>query len=128
MREEGSMFQGLRTIVYPVPDLESAKGWYTRMLGFEPYFDQPFYVGFNVGGYELGLLPRDPGTESEGPVTYWGVRDAAEAVRVLQEAGASPKDEPSDVGDGIIVAAVRDPSGNVVGVIQNPYFKIEDSH
>ncbi|MDP3909203.1 MAG: hypothetical protein Q8Q14_02335 [Gemmatimonadales bacterium] len=23
----------------------------------QPYFDEPFYVGFNVGGYELGLNP-----------------------------------------------------------------------
>lgn len=121
------MFQGLRTVIYPVSDLEPAKAWYTRVLGFEPYFDQPFYVGFNVGGYELGLLPLDPAAGSEGPVTYWGVADAAAAVRTLLEAGASPKDEPSDVGDGIIVASVRDPSGNVVGVIQNPHFKLEDA-
>lgn len=120
------MFQGLRTIVYPVSDLSAAKDWYSRVLGFDPYFDQPFYVGFTVRGFELGLVPVEAGSESAGPTTYWGVPDAAAAVRTLLDAGASPKDEPSDVGDGIIVGSVRDPSGNVVGVIQNPHFKLED--
>lgn len=118
------MFQGLRTVVYPVGDLDSAKAWYTSLLGFEPYFDQPFYVGFNVGGYELGLLPRRD--EADRSLTYWGVPNAEDAVRALVDAGATPKDDPSDVGDGIILAAVWDPDGNAVGVIQNPHFKLEE--
>lgn len=55
------MFLGLRTIVYPAPDLAASKAWWTEALGIEPYFDEPFYVGFNPGGYELGLNPAgDP--------------------------------------------------------------------
>ena len=58
---------GLRTVIYPAPDLDATKAWWTSFLGVEPYFDQPFYVGFAVGGYELGLLPdADP---DEGIVT-----------------------------------------------------------
>lgn len=119
------MFLGLRTVVYPVRNLDSAKSWYAGALGFGPYFDQPFYVGFNVGGYELGLVPRQD--EANAPLAYWGVPSAEDAVRALVEAGATPKDDPTDVGDGIIVAAVRDPDGNVVGVIQNPHFKLEEA-
>ena len=53
--------QGLRTVIYPAPDLDAAKAWWTALLGQEPYFDQPFYVGYEVAGYELGLLPdADP--------------------------------------------------------------------
>ena len=52
-----SLLLGLRTIIYPAPDLETAKEWWCNFLGYEPYFDEPFYVGFNVEGYELGLLP-----------------------------------------------------------------------
>ena len=48
------MFEGLRTAAYPVPDLEAGKKWYTEALGVEPYFSEPFYVGFDIGGYELG--------------------------------------------------------------------------
>ena len=48
------MIQGLRTVIYKVPDLEAAKAWYSRALGIEPYFAEPYYVGFQVGGFELG--------------------------------------------------------------------------
>ena len=72
------MILGLRTAIYPVADLDAAKRWYTQMLGQAPYFDQPFYVGFNVGGFELGLVPDgEPG--SAGPQALWGVSDAAAA-------------------------------------------------
>ena len=72
-----SNFLGLRTAIYRVPNLTKAKSWYSKILGIEPYFDQPFYVGFNVGGYELGLDP-DPSSSagSGGVIVYWGVSDA----------------------------------------------------
>ena len=41
---------GLRTIIYPAPDLAEMKRWWTALLGQDPYFDQPFYVGYSVGG------------------------------------------------------------------------------
>lgn len=47
---------GLRTLIYPSNDLETDKTWWAQALGFQPYFDQSFYVGFDVGGYELGLI------------------------------------------------------------------------
>ena len=72
------MIQGLRTAVYKVTDLEKAKDWYSRMLGIDPYFDEPFYVGYNVGGYELGLDPDMDGVTNGNSVgIYWGVADAA---------------------------------------------------
>jgi hypothetical protein len=49
------MFLGLRTASYRVTDINKGKEWYSAVLGFGPYFDEPFYVGFNVAGYELGL-------------------------------------------------------------------------
>src|SRR5664280_3786129 len=70
--------QGLRTIIYPAPDLDAARAWWTRALGRDPYFDQPFYVGYDVAGYELGLLPE--GNPSDGALTYWGVPDVPAAV------------------------------------------------
>lgn len=117
-----SMFLGLRTVIYPAEDLGRAKAWYSSLLGIEPYFDQPFYVGFNVGGYELGL---DPEVHDVGPRTYWGVDDADEALRELLEHGAQPHAEVTDVGDGIRVATVLDPEGHVFGIIENPHFEID---
>ena len=117
--------QGLRTVIYPSPDLDAAKAWWSELLGTAPYFDQPFYVGFDVGGYELGLLPdADPG---EGALTYWGVDDVATAVAASVAAGASVHVAPSDVGEGIVTATVRTPTGVVLGFIYNPHFKGEQT-
>jgi catechol 2,3-dioxygenase-like lactoylglutathione lyase family enzyme len=119
------MFLGLRTAIYPVSDLARAKAWYTNLLGCEPYFDQPFYVGFAVGGFELGLLPGGtPGVH--GPQPLWGVSSAADAMGRLLAAGATELQPVTDVGEGIKVAAVQDPFGNRLGIIENPYFKVAD--
>jgi catechol 2,3-dioxygenase-like lactoylglutathione lyase family enzyme len=120
----GTELLGLRTVIYPAPDLEAAKRWWTEFLGFEPYFDEPFYVGFDPGGYELGLLPdADP---AEGALTYWGVDDVNGAVDAALEAGATLDAEPTDVGEGIITASVRTPDGSIVGFIYNPHFMVDD--
>lgn len=115
------MLQGLRTAIYPVSDLAAAKQWYAALLGQAPYFDEPFYVGFSVGGFELGLLPGgESGTG--GPQPLWGVADIEAAFARLLELGASALEPVTEVGGGIKVAAVRDPFGNRLGVIQNPHF------
>jgi catechol 2,3-dioxygenase-like lactoylglutathione lyase family enzyme len=117
------VFLGLRTIVYPAPDLAASKAWWTAVLGIEPYFDQPFYVGFNPGGYELGLNPNaDP---SAGPTTYWGVRSIAAAAEHLIANGAVAVAAVEDVGDGIQVGTFRSPDGDLVGLIENPMFKLQ---
>ena len=63
------MILGLRTVVYHVDDINKAKEWYAQVLGFKPYFDEPFYVGFNVNGYELGLHPAET-KEPKGGGTF----------------------------------------------------------
>jgi predicted enzyme related to lactoylglutathione lyase len=117
-------FLGLRTAIYPVPDLAKAKAWYAEAFGVAPYFDQPFYVGFNVGGFELGLDPDTSGVPAgaTGVTTYWGVEDAARTWDRLLELGATPFSPVRDVGSGIRVAIVKDPFGNLLGIIQNPHF------
>jgi catechol 2,3-dioxygenase-like lactoylglutathione lyase family enzyme len=114
------MFLGLRTIIYPAPDLAASKTWYASVLGIDPYFDEEFYVGFDVAGYELALDPNaDPAT---GPITYWGVCSAEVALTRLLAAGANHDGDVRDVGDGIRVATVREPGGAVLGIIENPHF------
>ncbi|MEQ1870499.1 MAG: VOC family protein [Vicinamibacterales bacterium] len=117
------MFLGLRTVIYPAPDLAAATLWYSKVLEVEPYFDQPFYVGFSVGGFELGLLPTaQPGTH--GPQPLWGVKAIDSAYARLLELGATAIESPHDVGEGIKVAAVQDPFGNRLGLIDNPHFNL----
>ena len=106
------MILGLRTAIYPVADLVAARDWYRRVLDADPYFDPPFYVGLEPDG--------QPGTG--GPQPLWGVADAAAALARLLELGAQPLDAVAEVGEGIKVAAVRDPFGNRFGFIENPHF------
>jgi catechol 2,3-dioxygenase-like lactoylglutathione lyase family enzyme len=124
-------FLGLRTVVYRVPDLERAKAWYSAVLGIEPYFDQPFYVGYNVGGYELGLDPDLTGGAPGpgGSAAYWGVENAEAALARLAELGVGGHGGlggVQDVGGGIRVATVQDPFGNLFGIIENPHFKLPE--
>jgi len=115
------MIQGLRTAIYPVTDLERGKAWYSRLLGKEPYFDQPYYVGYSVGGFELGLIPDEtPG--QQGVNVYWGVADAAVEVRRIEGMQVRVHEPLKEVGDGIKVASFLDPFGNIFGVIENPHF------
>lgn len=122
------MLLGLRTVIYHVGDLNRAKEWYTQILGYPPYFDEPFYVGFSVGGYELGLNPDlSKVTQGGSTFVYWGVADAHEAHRRLLELGAKSHTDVQNVGDEILVATVTDPWGNIFGIIENPHFKLESS-
>jgi predicted enzyme related to lactoylglutathione lyase len=115
------MILGLRTVVYPVPDLGAGKEWYSKVLGKPPYFDEPFYVGFEVGPFELGLIP-DGKPSLDGPLTYWGVADAAAEQKRLEGLGAKVIEPAHEVGGGIFVASVADPFGNSFGLIHNPHF------
>ncbi len=116
---------GLRTVIYKVPDLEQAKIWYAQAFRTEPYFNEPFYVGFNIAGYELGLQPEEGGgANAENVETYWGVEDIEKEYKRLLALGATGHNPPQNVGGDITVATVKDPFGNLIGLICNPHFKL----
>ena len=120
---------GLRTTSYKVGDLNKAKEWYTKAFKVEPYFDEPFYVGYNIGGYELGLMPEENPTTNkvESSVAYWGVDDIQEAYEhFINMDGAVKDQEPTNVGGELMVASVRDPWENIIGLIYNPKFKLRN--
>ncbi len=145
------MIKGLRTAIYLVPDMARAREWYCQVLGKQPYFDEPGYIGFDANGYELGLFPQkaaqdlgmfgddNNGNNKDGNNTvppsmpikppsvlaYWGVDDInAEHARLLS-LGAREHEKITDVGGGIKIASVLDPFGNPFGLIQNPNFQGE---
>ena len=114
------MFKKLRTVIYHVDDLQKAKTWYAELIGVLPYFDEPFYVGFNINGFELGLDPDfeeviERGTQT---VAFWNVDDIGETVKKFTHAGALLSSRIKEVGGGIKVATVVDPWGNAVGLIE----------
>lgn len=118
-------FLGLRTFGFKVNDIEAAKQWYTKVLGIEPYFDMPFYVGYNVAGYEFGLQQTDEELSyGNNTATYLGVEDIHAIYNMLIASGATEYEQPQDVGENIMIAAVTDPWGNIFGIIYNPHFKV----
>jgi predicted enzyme related to lactoylglutathione lyase len=117
---------GLRTTIYKVNDIIKAKAWYTQAFNTAPYFDEPLYVGFNIIGYELGLQPDETPAENkvETVVAYWGVEDVNAEYKKLLTLGAMANEAPQNVGGEIVVATVKDPWNNVIGLIYNPDFKL----
>ena len=120
------MVLGIATVIYHVPDLARAKVWYAKAFEQEPYFDEPFYVGFNIRGYELGLHPESIETPvgRGGAVGYWRVPEIEPALRHFEALGAGVVQAIQDVGGGIKVATVSDPFGNLIGLIENPVFML----
>jgi len=119
------MILGLRTCVYMVADLEEAIIWYTKAFKTEPYFNEPFYVGFNIAGYELGLQTVQKETQKPRNIfTYWGVDDIQSEFKRFINLGATIDEAPNNVGGQIEVCSVIDPWNNIIGLIYNPEFKL----
>ena len=122
-----AQFLGLRTVVYKVDNLASATEWYSKVFDKSPYFEELFYVGFNIAGYELGLEPVESGSIAVGSneISYWGVDNVQKSYQRMLDLGATSHEEPQNVGGDIVTASVTDPWGNVIGIIYNPEFKAE---
>ena len=114
-----SSAEGIKTVLHPVSDLEKAKPVYAALLGTAPQHDGPYYVGFDVAGQHIGLVPGAGAQGMTSPVAYWHVPDIEAKLAELTAAGASVKESPRDVGNGRLVATFTDPDGNVLGLIQD---------
>ncbi|HEY0520260.1 MAG TPA: VOC family protein [Ilumatobacteraceae bacterium] len=112
------MTSGMKTILYPVKDLAAAKQLYGALLGTEPVMDQPYYVGYNVDGQDVGLDPNGHSRGLDGPLGYWHVDDIASTISAVLAAGGEKHHDVTDVGGGKLVAAVKDADGNVIGLLQ----------
>ena len=109
------MNQGIKTVVYPVEDIAQAKVLFRKLLGVEPYADDPYYVGFKVGNQDIGL---DPNGHKQGMTVYYQVDDIQKSLQSLLDAGAKPVQEIKDIGGGGLIASVKDGNGNLIGLIQ----------
>lgn len=113
------MFKKLRTVIYHVDDIDAAKKWYSEATGLQPYFDESFYVGFDINGFELGLDPDATGkTKGNQTVSYWAVDDTVKASQKLVSLGGKLVQPKTNVGGTIHVAIVEDPFGNHIGLIE----------
>jgi predicted enzyme related to lactoylglutathione lyase len=115
----GSSTQGIKTVLHPVSDVEAAKAVYSALLGQPPQHDASYYVGFDVEGQHIGLVPGGGPQGMTSPVAYWHVSDIEAKLAEVTAAGAAFKEAPHDVGGGRLVASFTDPDGNVLGLIQD---------
>lgn len=115
------MTSGMKTVVFSVTDLTAAKQLYGSLLGVEPYADEAYYVGYRVGGQEIGLDPNGASTGMTGPVGYWHVEDIDDSLATLLADGAVVQREITDVGGGKRIAVVQDADGNPIGLLQEPH-------
>ncbi|WP_416984807.1 VOC family protein [Streptomyces sp. T028] len=111
---------GVQTIIYPVKDADRAKALFSALLEVEPYADEPYYVGFKAAGQDVGLNPNGHAQGLTGPVPYWHVSDIRARLAAVVEAGAEVLQDIQDVGNGRLIASVKDPDGNLVGLLQDP--------
>jgi predicted enzyme related to lactoylglutathione lyase len=114
------MNHGIETILYPVKDLATAKKLFTRLLEIQPHVDQPYYVGYMLGNQEIGLVPNGFEQGMAGPVSYYTVSDIRKSLQALLDEGAQKAEDVRDVGGGKLVAVLKDPDGNSIGLIQMP--------
>jgi predicted enzyme related to lactoylglutathione lyase len=114
------MAAGLQTIIYPVKDVDRAKALFTALLGVEPYADEPYYVGYKAAGQDVGLNPNGHAQGLTGPVPYWHVTDIRDRLAALVAAGAEVLQDVQDVGNGRLIASLKDADGNLVGLLQDP--------
>jgi predicted enzyme related to lactoylglutathione lyase len=110
------MNQGVKTILYSAADITRAKALYTKLLGVEPYVENPYYVGFKIGDQEIGLTPNG----QPGPVAFLHVSDIKNSLQLVLNAGGQTQQAVKDVGGGKLVATARDAEGNLIGFIQTP--------
>jgi hypothetical protein len=104
-------------LVYPAKELTSTKQIFNKFLGVEPYVDGPYYVGYKVGDIEIGL---DPNAQNAEPIAYIDVADIKISLQEIIALGATMQQDVKDVGNGLLVATVKDKDGNILGFRQNP--------
>ena len=115
----GSSTQGIKIVLHPVSDLDAAKAVYTALLGTPPQHDASYYVGYDVEGQHIGLVPGGGPQRMTSPVAYWQVSDIEAKLAEVTAAGATVNEPAHDVGGGRLVASFTDPDGNVLGVMQD---------
>lgn len=114
------MFTGLKSVIFPSTDLGRDTAFWKQVSGVTPYFEQPYYVGFSINGFELGLDPNAHKAGLRYPVSYWHVSSAPECFAQLKAAGVVVNSELQDVGAGLMMATFKDPTGNIFGIIEDP--------
>lgn len=114
-----SPIEGIKAVLHPVADLAAAKKVYAALLGLEPQADSPYYVGFDVAGQHIGLVPSGGPQSPAAPVAYWHVGNLDAKLAEVVAAGGTVQEQPHPVGPGRRVATFTDLDGNVLGLLED---------
>lgn len=111
------MYQGLRGIVYKVPDMDKAKEWYCKIFDTKPFLDTSFAVLFSVGDSVLALRQSTNETikNDDQAIAYWEVDDVDSEFKRLLQLGATVHTEINVVLNRRR-ATLIDPFGNIFGI------------
>jgi predicted enzyme related to lactoylglutathione lyase len=115
---EGGIPRGLRAAIYYVNDLDRARDWYNQALSTTPYLNKPYYVGYDIDGFELGLEPGES-HKGDNVIAYWAVASVEAELKRLLALGAKEHKGVHVVNRDVKIASVVDPFGNILGIIEN---------
>ncbi len=103
-----------KTVLIPTKDIAASRDLYRSLLGAEPIVDSEYYVGFDVDGQHIGIVPG-----ATALLPHLHVDDMSAAVLQVTSAGGTVVEEPRQVGGGRSVAVVQDASGAVFGLVND---------
>jgi len=111
------MFKSVRSISYPVSDIEKGREWYNSILGIKPVFENPLLTIYRINDFTFSLIQEGKGNEikENPPVVFWEVEDIDSAFNKLIESGARPVSEIS-IYFNSRMAKLADPFGNIIGL------------
>ena len=110
------MNKGIKTVIYPTKEITQAKTLFQKLLGVEPYADEPYYVGFKIGDQDIGLIPNG---QNAGMTAFYHVDDIKTSLHILLDAGSEIIQDIKNVGGGKLIASAKDKDNNIIGLIQN---------
>ncbi|MEO7201264.1 MAG: VOC family protein [Candidatus Tumulicola sp.] len=110
----------VKLVVFPTSDIAKSKGFFSELLGTEPYADSPYYTGFRTGEMEIGLTPAMPQQSTTAPIVYVDVADINSALAGIIAKGGEKVQDPTDVANGLLIAIVKNCDGSAIGLRQQP--------
>jgi catechol 2,3-dioxygenase-like lactoylglutathione lyase family enzyme len=124
---EVGLIKSIWSVTLYVSDLEKSKRFYEHTLGLDKKYEYSSYAGFECGGVEIGLIPREKvELGKSAPSMQFLVEDVDSAYRALKEKDVEFTVEPHNEPWGGRQAAFLDPDGNTLELTQinwKRYFK-----